>query len=100
MSDNNKKNSKNNGLVLIKFPEKENKFIELNEEENLLKEKLLEIEYKLNSIDNIIFAVKEENSDTMFDSEVFNTIIGSIAISAAISVVAEYFNIKSEDINI
>jgi hypothetical protein len=50
-------------------------------------------------MDNVVIGIRNENSDTIFDSEAFNTIIGSIAISAAVSAVAEYFDVKPEDID-
>lgn len=95
---NDKKNSKNQNLILLESLKKE-KSIVLSEEEVELKDKLLEIESKLESVEKIIVKMNQDKPDTMFDSETFTILVGSIAITAAISVVADYFNLDKDDLD-
>lgn len=70
---------------------------ELSEEEIDLREKLVEIETKLKSVEKVITNIAKD-SKTIYDSEAFSLLIESIAITSAISVVAEYLNVSPEDI--
>ena len=92
-----KKNSKNSNLILLKF--NKNEEIELTEEEIELKKKLNKIEDKFNSMEKVILSINNEQPDTLFNSDAFNILIGSIAITAAIRVIADYFDVDLSDID-
>ena len=96
MNDDDKK-SKNKNIILLESLKKECK-IELTEEEQKLKEKLCNIENKLESVEKVILDINNTIPDTPFDSETFIMLVGSIAITAAINVVAEYFEIDKHEI--
>lgn len=96
---NDDKKSKNNNLILLQSLLDEKKGPELNEKEQELKDKLIDIEDRLNSVENVILAVGKERDDSLFNSEAFSLLVGSIAISAAINVIAEYFDVNASDID-
>ena len=96
----NKKNSKNNNLILLQSI-KDEIFEELllNEEQEELKQKLLSIEKKLESVEKVVENISKFNRESIYNSNAFNMIVGSIAITAAIGTIAEYFGVKTEDID-
>ena len=93
-----KKNSKNHTLILLESLKKE-KTIVLSEKEIELEKKLLEIEDRFESLEYVITKMNQDKASTMFDSETFSILVGSIAITAAIGVVAEYFDLSKEDLD-
>lgn len=96
----NNKNGKNNNLILLKSIMEENgKLIELSENEIELKEKLVNIENKLISIEKIIASINNDKDNNIYNSEAFGILLNSIAITAAVNVIAEYFNIDIDRID-
>lgn len=94
-----KKNSKNNNLILLKSIKEEIlKDIILTKEEETLKDQLYLIEDKLCSIEKVIDKIDLERDDTIYTSSAFGMLVGSIAIAAAVSAVSEYFGVDSNDI--
>lgn len=73
------------------------KKIELSEEELKIKAKLIEIEKKIDSLENIVESITEELPETFYSSDVFMTIIAGAALTAATNVVNEVFDIKNEN---
>ncbi|MFW6242950.1 MAG: hypothetical protein ACOC2W_02230 [bacterium] len=95
---NNRKNSKKNKLLLLKFNQDDKK-IKLTENELKLKEKLLDIEDKLSSIDKITETIEQEKDDTIFKTEAFDMLVSSVAITAAVYTVAEYLGVDVDKID-
>lgn len=73
------------------------KKIKLSEEELKIKAKLIEIEKKIDSLENIVESITEELPETFYSSDVFMTIIAGAALTAATNVVNEVFGIKNEN---
>jgi hypothetical protein len=96
-SKDDKKKCKNNNLILLELI-KENKITELDEKEIELKNKLTYIENKLESVKKTMKSIAEDNNDSFY-SDSFDILVGSIAMTAAISTIAEYFDIKIEDVD-
>jgi hypothetical protein len=76
-----------------------NKKIELTDSENELKNKLCDIENKLASVKNVFANINAEKTDTIYNSDTFRILIGSIAITAALNTLAEYLGVNLEDVN-
>lgn len=88
--DNEKKYKKSN-VVLLKY--NKNKF-ELDENELELKKKLIKIDNKLKSIEKVITSVDKESPDLVFTTEAFQILVESIAISAAVDIITDYFDLE------
>lgn len=84
-------------VVLRSAPDTETKK-DLTFEETELKNKLLEIENKLDCVENALEALGQEKPNSIFADNVFNTVVGAIAIAAATDILANYFNIDKSDI--
>ncbi len=82
---------KKDNLILL---ESYLKSIQLNEDELVIKDKLVEVEEKLGSFRNIIDKIEEENLYSIFSSDSFNNLIGSIAIAKALEILEDYFELK------
>ncbi|MFW6008582.1 MAG: hypothetical protein ACOCP8_04875 [archaeon] len=89
---------KKNKFVLLNF-NKEKSEITLNDEEKELKQQLLEIENKLDSIDKVTKVINDEKPDSIFKTEAFDMLVSSVAITAAVYVVAEYLGVEVENID-
>ena len=85
------KKSKKHNLILLESIK--NKII-LTEEEEKIKNELEKIERKLNSFENIIDKIDQENYDTIYATSSFNSLIGSVAIAKAVEVIEDYFELK------
>ena len=98
--DNSKYNkSKNNKMILIKSILEDNeRKNELNEKEIELKQRLIDIDNKLESIEKVVTVIGCDKPNTIFSSDAFQMLVESIAITAAIGVVAEYLDISIDDI--
>ena len=97
---NSNKKSKNNNLILIKsIIEANEKKSELTDREKELQKRLLEIDDKLKSIEKVISTVNDKDPNTIFASEAFEMLIESIAITASIEIIANYFEISIDDID-
>lgn len=86
-----RKKSKKHNLILLESIK--NKII-LTEEEEKIKNELEKIERKLNSFENIIDKIDQENYDTIYATSSFNSLIGSVAIAKAVEVIEDYFELK------
>lgn len=89
--DESTKKSKKSNLILLKSIKGS---IILSEEEEDLKNKLMEIEKKLNSFEDIIEKIEDESFDSIYASSSFNNLVGSIAIAKAMEVIEDYFELK------
>lgn len=78
---------------------KEKEGLQLTDEEILLKNKLLEIEQKIDSVENALNALSQEKTNTIFSEQIFTTVVGTIAVAAATNLIAEYFNVSKEDLD-
>lgn len=87
-----------NRIVLLHDSSKTEEKKVLTEEEKKIKDKLLEIEAKIDSLENVLNAVSEEKVDTVFCDKIFGSVVSTIAITAATNVIAEYFNVSKEDL--
>lgn len=97
--DDNKKDIKSK-LVLFDNSTKDDsvkKKIELTDEELEIKSRLIEIEKKIDSLENIVEVISEELPETFYSSDIFMTIIAGAALSAATEVVNEVFGVKKEN---
>jgi predicted RND superfamily exporter protein len=82
---------------LVVLPDKPKAKIELTEEQLLLKEQLVAIEAKVNSIETVIDSINEDNPETLFDGDAFYTIISVAALTAANDLVNKFFGIEEEE---
>lgn len=86
-------------IKIVKFSTKKEDpkkdIIELTEPEIDIKIKLEEIDKKVQSMENLMDIMVEENENTIFTDDVLSNIVGLIAVSAAASVLAEYFGIEN-----
>lgn len=80
---------KKNKLVLFK---KEDKNTILSDEENVIKNELIKIEKRLESINKIVTSINEEDPNTIFDYDNFLMLASSVAIKSAVDVVTDYFD--------
>ena len=90
--DETKKSKKHNLILLESIKGK----LILNEKEEILKNELINIEDKLNSFENIIEGIYQDNPDTIYSTSSFNSLIGSVAIAKAIEIIEDYFELKKE----
>lgn len=98
MDDKEKKHAKL--LVLQNLnKEVETHKVELTDEEKALKDKLLEIEKKLDSMENVLKSISQDNPGTIFADQMFNTIFGAIAVTAATGTIAEFFGVPKKDVD-
>lgn len=100
MSDkeNETRDTKKPSLIILKnIIDENNKKYQLNEEEQQFKNKLVNIEAKLESIDKVTASIKQENDETIFANDAFKMLVESIAITAAMAAVAEYFDVDAQD---
>lgn len=67
----------------------------LTEEEKDLKDKLINIQKKLNSTKKVIKLIEKQSNYTIFDYESFEILITSIAISTATSEIENYFDLNN-----
>lgn len=89
-----------NRIVLIRDSSKtEEKELPLTEVEKELKDKLLEIESKIDSVENALNALTKERENSLFGDKIFGTVVGTIAIAAATNIIAEHFNVTKEDLD-
>lgn len=90
-----------NRVVLLRDVSKsgEEKEIKLTKEEQELKDRLLEIEAKIDSVENALNAIAQQKENSLFGDKIFGTVVGTIAIAAATNVIAEYFNVTKEDLD-
>lgn len=70
---------------------------ELTSEELEIKRKLIEIEEKIDSLENIVEIISDELPETFYSSDVFMTIIAGSALTAATEVINEYFGVEKKD---
>lgn len=75
---------------------KDEKF-DLTPEEEAIKARLIEIEKKIDSLENIVEVIGKELPETFYSSDIFMTIIAGAALTAATEVVNEVFGVKTED---
>lgn len=96
-----KQDTTKNRIVLLRDSSKsgEEKKILLTEEEQELKKKLLEIESKIDSVENALNSIAQERENSLFGDKIFGTVVGTIAIAAATNLIAEYFNVTKEDLD-
>lgn len=89
-----------NRIVLLRDSSKsEDAKIELTKEERELKGKLLDIELKIDAVENVLNSIALEKSDSLFGDKIFGTVVGTIAIAAATNIIAEHFNVSKEDLD-
>jgi hypothetical protein len=81
------------------IPFEKNKKIELNENEIDLKNKLLSIEKKFDSIDKVLNNIIEDNPSTIYGEEIFGAILTSIAMDSASGIIEDYFDNKKKENN-
>lgn len=97
--ENETKDAKKPNLIVLKnIIEENNKRYQFNEEETEFKKKLINIESKLDSIDKVTASIKQENDETIFATDAFKMLVESIAITAAMAAVAEYFDVDAQDV--
>lgn len=92
-----RKDNKNN-LILLKN-DKKAEIRQLNDNENDLKKKLLDIEKKIDSIDNVIESIKLDHTGTIYESDAFDMLVSSVAITAAVYAIAEYLDIEKDNLD-
>jgi uncharacterized protein YcbK (DUF882 family) len=93
---------KNNGPKIVKInkiQKVEEIKIEFTEEELIVKEKLQEIDRKVESIRNIVSTIQTENADTMFFDEVVENIIALTAMTAATDLIGQHFGLEKLNLN-
>jgi hypothetical protein len=96
--ENETRDTKKPSLIILKnIIDENNKKYQLNEEEQQFKNKLVNIEAKLESIDKVTASIKQENDETIFANDAFKMLVESIAITAAMAAVAEYFDVDAQD---
>ena len=95
MNKNNDKGKKSKLVILSDHSkEKEQQKINLSEDESALKEKLISIENKIDSLEKIINVINDELPETFYSSDMFYTIIASSALKAATEVVNDYLGVN------
>ena len=88
MKDSNKKPK----IVKIEKSAEEKPII-LNEKQEELKKKLIEIDNKVEEIEAVVGSIFNENNETVFCDDVVVNVIGYAALSAATKIIGEYFGI-------
>jgi ABC-type multidrug transport system fused ATPase/permease subunit len=84
---------------IVKLEKPEILSVELTPEQQEIKEKFLEIDQKINSLDEVLSTIADENPETIFGEEVVANIIGLSAITAASKIISEYFGLKDVNLN-
>lgn len=69
--------------------------IELSDEELELKQKLEEIDKKIDGLARVAIKISKKNKNSLCNEEIFDSISTAIAISAATDIVCNYFGIPS-----
>lgn len=71
------------------------KKIILTPQELEIKMRLIEIEKKIDSLENIVAVISQELPETFYSSDIFMTIIAGAALTSATEVVNEVFGVKN-----
>lgn len=71
------------------------KKIELTPQELEIKIRLIEIEKKIDSLENIVAVITQELPETFYSSDIFMTIIAGAALTSATEVINEVFGVKN-----
>lgn len=81
-------------IIKMNDVKKETPKMELNYEELELKEKLAEIDKKVDSAQYIMNIINEENKNSMFTEDIVDNIVGIMAVTAATNIIGQYFGLE------
>lgn len=86
-------------IIKVDVVKNNSKKLELNEMELALKQELIDVNSKVNSVFNVIDELASENKDLFLDEEMAGSIIGVLAITKATQVIGKYLELSEDDIN-
>lgn len=95
MSKDREKDEKHSNLVLIHNAIRE---VVLTDEETALKNLLLALEAKVESIEKVQASLIQEYPDSIAASEIFSSLVGAVVAASAADILGDFFGLPQEQV--
>lgn len=74
----------------------ENKSVELTEEELTLKEELLALDKKVESVYKVISQIEPEDEESLIAEDILSNIVGITTVTAATTIIGKYLGVDED----